>query len=377
VDVKKKLSENLAEAEDLFGKSPKTLARTEPVTLWKDDYTSLYVAPAHANLETALLNEKINGLITGQIQAVDDYAAVTASLRVFPGTEASGEFTEVGRLSESDDIARRLAVALFSSLVKTVPAQLEFEIGPAEVLENVVIYVDDMTYTSVPESAAVHPGIHSVSIAAQGYRTESFSLNFEESKSYVIHVEMSEATLEKVTLAMKEPAPGFFFINAEKMEESQSGAIVIETKSRPILGRFDFVGGHSQYFYIPQVISRRTGLPEEIQPADWAVNPKNRDAAARIELSRKIMYASYTAMMVSLPLLFFAMGEYQLRANAVMGGLVPYDKRVELYDEARTWYTIQNVCIGVSATLGVNFLTQLIIYLVRANATLPERARIK
>jgi hypothetical protein len=90
------------------------------------------------------------------------------------------------------------------------------------------------------------------------------------------------------------------------------------------------------------------------------------------------MYASYAAMMISLPVLFYSIGEYTQYNN---GWILAYNRQDFaqsdlLAKDAEKWKTIQNVCIGVSAGLTVNFVVQLVIYLVQANKVLPEKAKV-
>lgn len=91
------------------------------------------------------------------------------------------------------------------------------------------------------------------------------------------------------------------------------------------------------------------------------------------------MYASYAALMVSLPVLFYSIGEYTQYNN----GWVLAHNRGDLQNsdvlkaETEKWQTINTISIGVSSALAVNFVVQLVIYLVQANKVLPEEARAK
>ncbi|MDR1786639.1 MAG: hypothetical protein LBR23_09310 [Spirochaetaceae bacterium] len=379
-DIKQSIQDNLAETDKLLAGDPDIKTGTETIALWKNDYSALYTPPADKTLGAALTADKISGLITGEIHGVDDFAVVSAALHVGPDGRASPGVTEVGRLSEASAIARRLAWGLFSELVKTRPAYLEFEIGPEHVRSNIVISVDDMTFSSVPDNVAVLGGIHSVSFASEGYRTESFSMNFEESKTYVIRAQMTEAAAESITLALKTPEAGSFYINATEggTTTADSGVITVEVKNLPIFGRFDRTGGKSAYFYIPQA-SKKTPASQQ---RSWVVNPKSKDVSAQIEFSRKIMYGSYAALIVSLPVLFYTMGEFEQRSYAYSlmaanNDSITPETAKKIVDEANLWYNLRNAGIGVTAVLGTNFLVQLIIYLVRANGALPEKAKVR
>jgi len=77
--------------------------------------------------------------------------------------------------------------------------------------------------------------------------------------------------------------------------------------------------------------------------------------------------------------LFYTLGEYTQYNN---GWILAYNrgdvsKSDELRAQTEKWQTINNISVGVTSTLAVNFLVQLIIYLVRANEVLPEEAKSK
>jgi hypothetical protein len=177
------------------------------------------------------------------------------------------------------------------------------------------------------------------------------------------------------------------------LEADENHSIVVEVRDTSIFGRFDHEEGNTSYFYIPtsarqhfSFFSFPSVLPAAAansgSPASsWTINPKNKDISARIELSRKIMYASYAATITSLPVLFYALGEYTQYQNgwvlATVRGEKDQGKLDNLKAEAEKWQTINNVCIGVTSVLAVNFVVQLIIYLVQANGVIPEEAKAR
>jgi len=371
-EVKKRIDDNSAEADKILAQKSGSAGRSEQIVLWKNDDTALFAPPENKTLETALMDEKINGLISGSIYTVDEYAAVTASLRTAPGGAPSAPITEIGRITEAAGIARRLAFSLMKDLLQTRPAHIAFDIP--EKTAGLVISVDDMTFTSIPESVAVHDGVHSVVFSAPGYDTEALSADFETDKNYVIGVTMRKTALEKITLALRNAVSGSFLINAmgagSTAEDNPS--ITINAVNFPIFGRFDVPEKPSSFFYLP--------LPDKgAMPQNWNINPKNRDIGARIELSRKIMYASYAALLVSVPAMIITLGEFEVRNKTVATWTYenkpPDDRITEIVDEQMSWYRASQVCTGITIGLGVNFAVQLAIYLIRASEALPEKAR--
>ncbi|GMO49515.1 MAG: lipoprotein [Treponemataceae bacterium] len=389
--VKQKIHENLLETQKLLdGAMLDETARYEKIALWKNDYTQLFSLGEGKKYDDALNAEKINGFLRGEIRAVDDYAAITAALRVYPGGGTAASVTEVGKLSESAEIARRLAFSLLPYLVQTLPIRISFDIQPESVHKNAVIYVDERVYTSIPDEIALQGGIHTVGIEAAGYRQESVTMNFAGGKTFIIRAQLSEQVTDTIALSLQRQIHGVFYINSfeakpletEDSDEGAPAAVIIEAKNSTVFGQFVHSDGNSSYFYVPAADSRQGIFGRARFSADSqsvTINPKSVDTGKKIATSRNIMYASYAAAMISLPVLFYSIGEYTQYRN---GWVLAYNKQDfgksdSLKKDAEKWETIQNVSIGVSAALTVNFVVQLIIYLVQANKVLPEEAKVK
>jgi hypothetical protein len=383
--TKQKIQENLTETQKLLGGTviKNDEVHEEKIKLWKNDYKQLFALSADKKYEAALDAEKINGLVTGEMRLVGEYMAVTAVLHVYPGGKTAASITEVGKLSESAEIARRLAFSLLPHLVRTLPIRISFDILPENVRKNVTVYVDEMVYTSIPDEITLQGGIHTVGIEAQGYKRESFTTDFAGDKTYVVHAQLNEEIIETIALSLKNQIKGTFYINSfeAKPDKTKSGAsIVVEAKNSTVFGQFVHSNGTSSYFYISPVDSTQRvmgGVRFSTTAQAVTINPQNVDIGKKIETSRKIMYFSYTAAMISLPVLFYAIGEYTQYNN---GSILAYNRgdlarSEELRQEAEKWGTIQNVTIAVSATLTANFVVQLIFYLVQANKVLPEKAK--
>jgi hypothetical protein len=257
-----------------------------------------------------------------------------------------------------------------------------------------VIYVDERVYTSVPEEITLQGGIHTIGFEAKGYRAESFTMNFSGDKTYVVHAQLNEEIIDTIALSLRQQIQGAFYINSfevkpteakdsEETARSESpAAIVIEAKNSTVFGQFVHSDGNSSYFYVPPVDFQRGifgGVRFGAAAQAVTINPQNIDVNKRIKTSRNIMYASYAAAMISLPILFYSIGEYTQYNN---GWILAYNRQDfarsdSLKKDAEKWQTIQNVCIGISAGLAANFVAQLIIYLVQANKVLPEEAKAK
>ena len=391
--IKEKINANIGETKKLLeGAEGLSGSHNETIALWKNDDTLLFEFPEGKTRTEVLNAEKINGFISGKVHVLDDYAAVTAVLTVYPGGREQAVVTDIGRLSDTADIARRLALALVPRVMQTLPITISFEIEPESARTSSIVYIDEVVFTSIPNEITLQGGIHTLGIEARGYKTELFTVSFEGNKSYVVHAQMREQLLDSITLSLKREIDGSFFINSfEVSPEEETNAIIIEAKDSTVFGQFAHADGNSSYFYIPAYKPKRglftqflKNVPEEqsepsgIVTRNAVINPKSVDVVKRIETSRKIMYASYAAAMVSLPVLFYSIGEYTQYSN---GSVLAYNRgdmesSASLKADAEKWQTINNISIGVTSALAVNFVVQLIIYLVQANKALPEEAKI-
>jgi hypothetical protein len=334
-------------------------AAPESVAIWKNDMQALL---SGKELETAKKDAKINGLITGKIMAQDEYAAVSAELRAFPGGEVLGSAMEIGRLADSNSIVRSLYFSLLPHIVNSLPTILQFEVYPPEIRDTVYITIGDTVLSEIPDSYSVQSGVRQISFEAEEYEVESLSMNFEGGATYLISVELHEKRLNAISLSLKQEALGIFLINAKTLEGMP---VSIETSGQTMLGRFDTEDGLPGYFVVPD------GAASSGQ-ANWTVKPNTTDISARIETSRKIMYVSYSAFIISLPVLFYFWGEYT-KYN-VAAYVTPTSDNIDTWHE---WEDYKNIATGATITLGVNFLAQLFVYLYRANAIVPSTATIK
>jgi hypothetical protein len=334
-------------------------ASPEPVAIWKNDMQALL---AGTELETAKKEGKINGLITGKIMAQDEYAAVSVELRAFPGGELLGSAMDIGRLADSNSIVRSLYFSLLPPIVNSLPVILQFEVYPPEIRDTIHITIGDIVLSEIPDSYSVQSGVRQIGFDAEGYEIESLSMNFEGGTTYLISVELHEKRLNAISLSLKKDALGLFLINAKTLGDTP---VSVETSGRTMLGRFDPEAGLPGYFVVPAnaASSGKT---------DWTVKPNTADISARIETSRKIMYASYSAFILSLPVVFYFWGEYT-KYN-VAAYVTPTAGNIDTW---REWEKNKNIATGVTIGLAANFFVQLFVYLYRANAIIPATATVE
>jgi hypothetical protein len=339
----------------------------EKVTLWKDNSDTLYTAYRGSDgkpvdgalLEKALTTEKINALITGSISVQDEYAAVTVELRRYPGGQLLATAMEIGQITNVGDLAQVLAFDLMPGVESMRPATLIFNLDE-NMPKNFTVSVDSNIFsdTAIPDRYPVAAGVHQVSFEAEGYKTESLSMDFAADTTYRVGVRMEQETLNAISLNLRTESKGFFLINGVTHD---SPSEEVKVGNNALLGRFDpeteeDASAIPGYFVVPAAAATSSSR-------DWTVNPFQQDVSANIEKARKSLYFSYTLLMMSVPVLFMTMGESYNYSRAP--------------DSANTWTQIMgsNItyysAIGVTATLGVNFIWRLIRYMRSANPVIP------
>ncbi|MDR3312438.1 MAG: hypothetical protein LBS64_04845 [Spirochaetaceae bacterium] len=340
---------------------------SETVVLWKDDAEILFTQIqntegdflAPVELERALAAEKINALVMGSIRIQDEYAAVQAEVRRYPGGVPVAATIEIGRLDDVETLARRIAYAFLPHIENYEPARITFAF-PAGIPETFRINVDDMVFSTIPNARPLSAGFHQVSVEAPGFQPERITADFSSGTAYQIDVVLTENQLRAVSLALKQQTQGLFMIQGISQNIPAESVNLAEGKT---LGRFDPDGANQfpGYFVIPP---RAASSPHK----NWVVDPNTSDISARIEKSRKQMYLAYSLFMTFLPITVIAQGEYVKSLNGSLTGANDMSK-------ANLWKNGMYIAAGTTVALGITWIWQLIRYLRVANEVVPVEAK--
>ncbi|MGL4985662.1 MAG: hypothetical protein ACRC5H_00805, partial [Treponemataceae bacterium] len=200
-------------------------------------------------------------------------------------------------------------------------------------------------------SVIITPGQKVLTISSDGYANEETIFNFRGHDSYKISVTLHPETQIALNMTALNTEGQFYFNALSNDLQKSLGTLPSST----VLGEFIDVNGISTYFLseIKDSVNNENLSGELVG--------LNRSVKDQIERSRKVMYGSYSALILSLPLLFTAIGTYE-----------------SMWDPAQRqlWSTIRWASAGVSIALGVNFLAQLIVYLVKVNKVLPAEIKL-
>ena len=344
----------------------------EDVTLYQNDYTALF-SPGEDKkkdgydsylFEKACVDSKINGLITGKITKYSSYVSVSVTMLQFPGAKVIANAIEVGSIEELRTIAISLANQLTPKIADSMPVDLFFKVGPEEALKNTIITVDDVVYRGVPDKLIVHSGVHTIQISSSGYTSLNTVYSFKGFRSFEISVELNPESPGQANLYLKNPIEGSIFTNgifASKVSPVERKSC-ISINNQNILGHFVGENGFASDFFIKsKYLTDQINLIVKVNPFD---------RSSYIDKRRKIMYASYSGLIISLMPTFFVYGNYVAAANACNSS-----SSAILYEAASGWETANYITTGVSVACGAFFIYELVRYLMAANTVLPQEVK--
>ncbi|WP_294427888.1 hypothetical protein [uncultured Treponema sp.] len=368
-----------------FQRDEKDQIVSENVVLYKGDSTALF-KPAEKSLEAGftswdfeqeVTSAKINGLITGEITTYGDYCSVTTNLRIYPGGQILGTVREVGLLSDLMPLATSIARNLDSKIANALPVVLEFEIEPKEIAANAKIMIDGVVFSlkksdgTFDNKIIKDAGIHRINISADGYEELSFTYAFSDEQRFLIHANLVPEVHGLARIRLKKYRDGVFHTYGllQSPVTKEEPWANLEVNSKSVLGVFtvpkesedDSDSSNIAFFRIPEVSA--------FDGASLVVNAKTFDREANIDKRRRWMYTAYTALICSLPLTFYTMGEFTSENTAYSQGYGDYDRLRDLQNQS-------NICVGISTILGAWTAVELVRYLWAADRVLPAKAKI-
>ena len=373
-EITQKIDDNLANQEKLmaeFNSEKPPLRRkapdTEDFSFYKSDSSELFkfsqkiekIDYAAFDCSAEIVNAKINGLVTGTVAVYGGYAAVSAEMFLYPGAVSTGVITEIGLISEPEKIAKNIAYRLVPKIENAIPCEIQISIKPESLKDIARVTIDSTVYNKIPDKLVLSNGVHNFSFECEGYRKESFSYGFGYEKKYLIEVEFFKQDLIETALVLKKAIAGNLFYNGLQAEDN---VMSVKINNSGVLGYYYTDKGNTMFFMIPK--------NQVIDDKAVTANLKDYDIGADIEKKRRMMYISYSALICSLPFLFYSYSSY----STLYKGYVAGTSSISI-DDIKKYQTMSYIGIGVSAGLGIWFVAELVAYLISANKALPVETR--
>ena len=393
-NIQDAIDENLKKQEAVFHpeKAKRKLVKemkkdlapeNEIITLYKNDSEALFDAGADAEkegvysrkYEKAISSAKINSLITGKLVFYGDYVSVSVELISYPGAKKIAGAMEVGSLSQISRVAENLAFALLPKIANGLPVELNFDINPPEALQGAILTIDNIVYEPMPAKAVVSSGFHSISFEAPGRAREAFVYDFSGRRKFFVEVNFKEKSQGSVKLVLSKFAPGNLFFDgkfAGAASRTDYVDVPVKVNGNTVFGYFEAPlkskkkgGEDTMETMFLQIPSRLM-----VDGNDLEIRAKVFDVSKNIDRRRKMMYVSYSALMLSLPFLFYSYGRFISYQRAYRNEYGNIDETTyNNYRQMSLWGT------GITAACGAWFVAELVAYLIAVDKTLPPKAR--
>ena len=343
------------------------------VVLYQNDSSKLF------DYENSKFKEKVNsvsihGLITGKIISYGEYMKVESSLTLYPEGKVLVTAKEVGLVSEVEFIANSIMNQFLSSIINENLVQTEILIYPQEAGEKAVVFIEDLVLRGKSVSTKFTPGEHSIRIESPGYETIYFSHNYlpGEDKTISINMKKIENLETYFTIDNKKQKSQFdlsseVYLNSLFLGNSPISVLinnktylgeVVSNSDKKLSSFFVLKNGYNSSNL------QKTNV-DEGEPVSLHVElPEAKyDLSKRIDKSRKRMYWSYGGFILSLPIFYFAKGNYEICQE---NSLIVDDASLQ------NWKTASDVSMYTLIGTGVNFFVQLVLYLIDANRVVPK-----
>lgn len=342
-----------------------SLITQENVKLYQNDYTKLYT-PRNTDYQSQAFEKEmksagINAFITGLITVYGDYLSLALDLYLYPGCKKIGSLVEAGSLKELDLITTSLAGQMIPMFTNALPVTLEIAITPQDAASSTRFFIDDVLQNATNESINLESGPHTIEFISDGYRSLSTTYNFLGNTKYKVEINFEKIIDGHIQIALKKPLEGQLFANGELAEEIKNQKSQIRINGINILGQFVAVDGKTSFYYIPEDLYFDGSMVK--------INPKPRDREEYINSRRRMLYTSYSLLILSLIPTFYTYGNLVNQAKLNNGNYT-------VYDDAYNWQIATNICQGISIGCGVFMGYSLIRYLISANSVLPEKAKV-
>ena len=362
-----------------FNSNKKKTSKINNVVLYQNDSSKLF------DYEQSKSKDKINsssihGLITGKIISYGNYVKVESVLTLYPEGRVLVTAKEVGLISEVEFIANSIMQQFLGSIINDNLVQTEIFIYPQEAGEQAVIFIEDYVLRGKSVSTKFTPGKHSIRVESPGYETIYFSHEYlaGKDKSISINMKKIETAESYFTVKNKNNDSQFdlsseIYLNSIFLGNNPVSVLIsdknyigeiVSNKDEELYSFFILKNGYNSV----NLQNQKTKDGEKIAALQIEVPEAKLNLSKKIDKSRKRMYWSYGGLILSLPLYYFAKGNYELCTE---------NETIVNTSTLQTWQTASNITMYASIGAGVNFLVNLILYLIDANKVVPKTVEPK
>ena len=373
--------ESEKKTKESFEQNKKKTNSSELISIYKNDSSKLFTLKNGSVSQKEINSSSVRSLITGKIYYNHGFLQVETTLTIYPKNEVIATATEIGTIEESEYIALSMMNVLLETMINDELVSADILIYPKEAGDNSTIFIEDSVYHGSAVTATFTSGTHTIRVESPGYDTTYFDMDYESGQDKIITINMNEKTdtqvlfeqknAESVTLVDEQQIPPKgpeIFLNTFSYGTLPLVANISESA---MLGESISPEGNSAYFLLKRSddIKKSKNTDEDVtENSDKNKNAKvsvpvaKQNLEKKIDLTRKIMYWSYGGLILTVPVYYYFSG---------MSNLMDVNTAVLGYESTSIFSTGKMISMYVLIGAGVNFLTQLVIYLVSANKVIP------
>ncbi len=348
-----KIDINIAEKKFYKSGTPKN------VRLWKFGQ-QLYKCADENNLAQSLKKDNISALISGTVKDVSGYMVINVKLDTGLKGMPVYEFYDAGSYEDVEALVYSLSLQLYNAIQNTKAVKVFFDVSP----KNAKLYIDDRKISDFSKPIVLYQGSYHVSASAENYHDASKKISITDKNFYKLKINLKKDDTIKLGFDFKNRDAYLFY---KTQYATNSPGIVTVPKISSILEFEEEIDKKKVHTYA-LIEGGKIGSPAYVQNMIVKLNKKSvKDS---IERQRKVLYWSLGAFYISLPITMITNAKLQdavYRYNKYHIGNIN-----KLKMQKALFYTSE----GITIALGVNYLIQLIIYLVKVDRALPRKAEV-
>ncbi len=315
-------------------------------------------------MSASLKSKNIDALVYGSIKDISGYMLITVKLDTgLPGLPVY-EFYDAGPYDKVEDIVYSLSMQIYSAIQNSKEVKVFFDISPKETK----LYIDNRKIDDFSKPITLYEGSYQISATAENYIESSKKIILKDKKAYKLKIDLQKLDTVKVGFDLKGKDSYLFY---KTQYSTNLPGIITIPKSRSIL-EFEKTSKDKRVHSFALFEGSKMDSHKYIQNMIVKLNKKSvKDS---IELQRKIMYWSLGAFYVSLPFTMISKARVDDKVNSFLAEKI--DNTMEKANAINKYHKIFLACQGISITLGINYLIQLIIYFVKADRALPRKIKL-
>lgn len=336
-----------------------SLDNPKDVVLWKHG-DSLYNIPENSNLGDNLKKDNISALIYGSVKDISGYMVITAYLDTgLPGMQIY-EFSGAGRYDDVEQVVETISRQIYSIIQNTKKIKIFFDVNP----KNAKVYIDSKLIRDFSKPVTLYEGLYQVSASAENYIEESRQIELKDKDSYTLKINLKQSETLKIGFNLKSVNPNIFF---KSQYSIKIPGIINLPKTKSIL-EFEERGIHTFGLFEPSL-----NILSSQNVQNMIINLNKKNLKDSIEKQRKVLYWSLGALYISLPITMILNSVVDDQVYAFKSKKLPQTQQE--VDRINKLVLTQNIFQGITIALGVNYFIQLIIYLVKADRSLPRKIK--